>query len=85
MNSLVYSIYMILGAFAYAFAIIYGSEIHKPFPNVVIDISKEPLTKAIVYLIIFMVSEVNLPAALGLLIATLMVHLDYINIARQPI
>jgi len=76
---------MILGAFAYAFAIIYGSEIDKPFPNVVIDISKEPLTKAIVYLIIFMVSEVNLPAALGLLIATLMVHLDYINIARQPI
>ncbi len=85
MKSVVNYAYLVIGAFAYAFAIIYGTELHKPFPDIIIDISKESLTKAVMYLLIFFVAEVNLPSALGLLVSTLMVHIDYINIAKQKI
>ena len=84
-SELVFNLLIGIGALAYAFAILFGTQLNKPFPYMVIDLFKEPLTKAIIYGLVFYVSQLNMPAALGLLIATLIVHIDYINIARKPI
>jgi len=84
-SDMTFNVFIIIGALAYAFTILFGTKLNKPFPYMVMDLFKEPLTKAIIYMLIFYVSHVNMPAALGLLIATLVVHLDYINIASKPI
>ena len=84
-TDLSFNLLFVVGALAYAFTILFGTQLKKPFPYMVMDVFKEPLTKAIIYILIFYVSHINMPATLGLLIATLVVHIDYINIASKPI
>jgi len=72
----------VIAAVIYAFIIIYGLNIRKAYPDVVMDNASEPLVRTIAYIAVYYLSTVSVPAAAALLVAVVLVHLDYLNLGR---
>lgn len=72
-----------LGTTSYAFSILYGLQMNKPFPDEVMKNIGEPLTRMLSYLLVYLVSQYNPQVGLALLVTIILIHIDYINLARE--
>jgi hypothetical protein len=62
------------------FIVIYCIDIKVPYPKLIVYIISEPILRFTVYLAIYALSLYNPILSLYLLIATLLIHLDYVNL-----
>lgn len=72
-----------LAAIAYAFVVIYGLNIRKAYPDVIMDWAMEPFARFIAYIAVYIASVYEPVAGLAVLIAVLLIHLDYLALGRQ--
>jgi hypothetical protein len=73
----------ILAAVSYSFTAIYGLDIRKAYPDTLIEWAAEPAVRFAAYMAIYGVSRVRPSAALAMLIAVMLIHFDYLALARN--
>ena len=74
-----------IASLSYAFSLIYGLDMSKRFPKSIIELAAEPIFRTIAYAFIYYLSTVNMKAAIGVLIAFLLIHIDSINLSTSKL
>jgi hypothetical protein len=75
----------LVGTSMYAFTIIYGTQMEKRFPPLIIAMGSEPIVIAISYLAVYYLSTIDVKIALAAFIAVVIVHIDSINLASKKL
>ncbi len=70
---------------SYAFTMIYGTQMEKPFPSQIVALGSEPCIIALAYLTVYYLSTIDVKVALAVLVAVLVVHIDSINLSSKKL